>query len=1350
MQKKSFFKWINRFLLAISAIIVIVILAFVLLYWQSDVVEDYAREYINNQLEDRGTLQYGSISGSLIRSLEIEEFSFELENQLDLKVDHIEIQYRLWPLLFNRIEISRIFIDRLKLNTFSGDEQKKTPRRTKTNPDSILKEIQNTHFIDSLLRALPRVNLRAAEIFADSIILPAAGVSMVDLETRLSATIKKKSYRLHVKKLKSRVTLQPNNAITVEQIGFLLEGNRHHFTLSRGIFRTKRSQFSLSAYYQLQDSINMDLNIPDVYLDFADFAALTNQPQLGDGYASGSLQVSGQPVHFIAKMEVEGRYRKHRLEHFTLRTEYDRGKIRVHALDVASNDGDLHLSGFGSREGPAYADARFRSIDLSAFSESLPLSDLNGRFRFNFADLRFKRASGSGNLLMSNTMVDSMVLDSLQFELKADNGDWDIGPNSFLKIADSAVFYFEGKLKRNEQLELAVSTFGNHLNNLSERLRLPEMEGRADAQLRVSGNFNDIDVSGNIYIPAFHYDDIRLDSLSFKLYTRNIFSPSRRRGGARFNIARGNLDRMPVRQIGFQASLDRFLIDVSDIRLKSNNNYLRGHIRASFEPGNQWIQLPHFRVQYQEYWLENDDAIAISVDTSLVRIDAFRLKGPQESVIEVAGFWNLQAQDLQTYVYLRNVQLKPFEQFWEKRFTMSGAVNGNVELYTPLTDPEIAMDLNIAQLQYNGVMFGDIVSQYHYRNGELSVENFSLLHQDKINVRLAGDIKAPLQDSVFPDMPWLRSAKTDLRIELEALATEHIAPLLKLSYPLKGTVRGRLNMEGPLSEPIINHRLQTNRLQYDKLRLDTVRVFAQYNDGYVSLDSVSAIVNHTPISLNGWYKYDVDAMHPDTVFADNPFRFHVYSKGRRIDFIKHLDVEVESIDGPYLVDIYIAGTPQHPAITNGRFSLQNGQVLLSLIKDPLKKVNMDVTIRDSVMYFNRFTAVSKKKKDFLERAFDFLIGLIPWKPGNKDDGSAEVNGSVNLSNLVRPELHLDVNMNNLYADYFVENTQVVLQASPLKIRGQDTIRVEGDVTVSEGQFMVDLAQMEKNLYLSEPVVKPSPPYTALNLNIRIPGNFVITSSPLDLTNNFKMNIMGNVQVVMEAGSEEPGITGHLEVVSGKFTSFNQNFTVKSGTIDLNDPTLLNPEINLTAVKVVDEREFELTVSGNLENLNQDIRVMRDGEVIEMSYLDKISLLTLGADVGQITSNADSALRNVGEEVATTSLLTAVERGAEQYTGLDKIEIKSDQSLLNLKKMRLNNGLSDASIKFGKYLTNDLYVEYRTRFGEEVPAPSLGWDAGNRIGLEYRINQSWKLDSFYEKTLLGNNKVKIGINWEFTF
>ena len=144
------------------------------------------------------------------------------------------------------------------------------------------------------------------------------------------------------------------------------------------------------------------------------------------------------------------------------------------------------------------------------------------------------------------------------------------------------------------------------------------------------------------------------------------------------------------------------------------------------------------------------------------------------------------------------------------------------------------------------------------------------------------------------------------------------------------------------------------------------------------------------------------------------------------------------------------------------------------------------------------------------------------------------------------------------------------------------------------------------------------------------------------------------------------------------------------------------------------------------------------------------MLTFGTDLSGLSTHADSTMKNMGGDIATRALLNVMERGAENLTGLDKISVNSGESLIDFQKMKLNNGLKDASISFGKYITGDLYLEYRTKFAENFPAPNIGWHAGNRVFLEYRLYKRLKIDSFYEATQAGKMKIQLGISWEYDF
>jgi len=370
-------------------------------------------------------------------------------------------------------------------------------------------------------------------------------------------------------------------------------------------------------------------------------------------------------------------------------------------------------------------------------------------------------------------------------------------------------------------------------------------------------------------------------------------------------------------------------------------------------------------------------------------------------------------------------------------------------------------------------------------------------------------------------------------------------------------------------------------------------------------------------------------------------------------------------------------------------------------------------------------------------------------PKEKETGILAVEGSIDLENLFKPGLDLQLLMNEFYVDYFVENTKISLTTDNLALSGKDNYRISGLLIIPSGEYEVNVDQMQRNAYLEESEKDDDAPGMSMDLEIEIPGNFVVTSSALDLQNNFKISLQGNLQASIEEGSDNMSLIGVLETESGKFTSFNQNFNVTTGEINFNDPFKINPNLNIVATKRVGERLFELVITGNVETMQQHINVYdANGNEIPMTPNDKMALLTLGAELS--SSNADSTFRGVGEDVATNVVLTAAERGVEELTGFDRVEISSSDKLLDLQKLKLNNGLKQASIAFGKYLTNDLYVEYRTQFGSGVPTPKLSWDAGNKISLQYRINKRWSLDSNYEKNLLGNNKVQVGVTWEYTF
>ncbi len=753
-----------------------------------------------------------------------------------------------------------------------------------------------------------------------------------------------------------------------------------------------------------------------------------------------------------------------------------------------------------------------------------------------------------------------------------------------------------------------------------------------------------------------------------------------------------------------------------------------------------------FKIQYQNYWISAKDTLIATVNSKEAVLEDWNLAGPDSSGLVIDGFYDMNIADFQIFVTLHHIKIVPFDRMLNTNLHLGGNLNGYAEILTPLSDPNVEVDLQVDSLKAKNILLGHFVSKFRFAHRSLSVDTLCL-DDGNSDIQAKGAFALNVEKK---KINLLSETKANFSLQWNRFNLGHYVSLFKGIHRLQGRTSGKIRINGIVNSPEIHSKVSLDDFRLEDFSGDSLLAKIHYKDGYIRLDHFSIVLDSSHFKAQGWQKYKLSLAKMQDNILKEPFELHVRSDDDQLLFLGNLNDIVESLQGPYHIDVTLGGTPEKPSIKKGNIKLKNGQMLLSMIRDPLKNVQFDADIKNSVLQIKKFVAYSVQEKDFWQKAWTFVNSLWPWNKHTLKEGSLTASGSVDLSDLSRPKINLKAKLDKFYIDYFIQNISLIASSDNLEIQGQDTIYVQGDLYIPKGVFEVDLGQLSRNVYLSQETVKPIPPYLSLNLRVEIPGNFTVTSSPLDLANNFHVMFLGDLQVSMQPPSEQPRIQGHLEATNGKYSSWNQNFVVESATIDFKNNPTINPDINFTAFKIIGNRTFELSVTGNLQHLNQHIRLLENGQEVNISYFDKIALLTLGADISTLQSNVDSTLRNVGENIATTSILTAVERGAERFTGLDKVEITSNKSLLDLNRFRLNNGLSDASIAFGKYLTSDLYVEYRTQFGSHIPAPRLSWDAGNRLGLQYRINRFWSLDSYYEVTQRGNTRINFGLNWEYSF
>jgi autotransporter translocation and assembly factor TamB len=912
-------------------------------------------------------------------------------------------------------------------------------------------------------------------------------------------------------------------------------------------------------------------------------------------------------------------------------------------------------------------------------------------------------------------------------------------------MGKNSAIYFSGHLDKDNNLDLKLSTEENSIGTLTTALDFPTVKGSFDGNFFLTGNLYDPDLEGYLWIPHLEKDSFVLDSMILQINLKNLVT--RRQGRGLIMASHWHYDSLEINQTMANIIFDSNRVVIDTLLFANNLNYVSstGSVEALGDTID--IKFDFFRMNYQNTWLENSEEVYIRLAPNEYLVESALFKESNEGIIEIRGYWDRINDDMQFGLYLENISFAPFKQFMGRDFDFSGTVDADFEVANPISAPQLDVDLRGKDLEINTIPLGDVHCAFQFANEELLIDEFKMSYGESI-LDVDGDIAISWQTSEEKDqLNILEESLADLKIYWKNLRLENYFGPLNLPKPPKGEVSGHLFLAGTILDPKGELVLVGNNMTYNKFISDSLNLKARVNRDSLIVERLGLDLNGTYLSGDGWHLINLDIEQLDSIFADYPFQLNLVSKDDQINFIGNILDQIERIEGPYEAAFTIGGTLKKPSLLNGYFRMEDGQMILSRVRNPVTELEIDATIDGSVMFINSISAYAYKETDFWDDAIGVFNSLFRAARGEtRREGGLYGEGTIHLDDLTHPRINLSMNAYQLYLDYFVENTNFIVTTDDLQIFGRDTIAIEGSMTIEEGNYIVDVDKLRKNIYLSSSEVQQSRP-TTWNLDLTIPGNFNITSSELDMLNNFKFEIMGNLRTIQEANAPAMNLTGHLEIISGKYGSWGQNFGIKTGTIDFTDPRKINPDIDISAEKRTGDYIVEINLSGTLDELVQQVQVkdINGNYLTNLSDQEILSLVSLGT--------IDFNVANAGGHVIGTSVETVIERGAEKITGLDKVEISSSKggNLIDVQSMRLNEGIKDASVSLGKYLTSDLYVEYTGMFGSNaVPAPTVTWKPGNQFGIQYRINRNWSVNSYYLKTQRGNSIYNVSLAWRLSF
>lgn len=531
---------------------------------------------------------------------------------------------------------------------------------------------------------------------------------------------------------------------------------------------------------------------------------------------------------------------------------------------------------------------------------------------------------------------------------------------------------------------------------------------------------------------------------------------------------------------------------------------------------------------------------------------------------------------------------------------------------------------------------------------------------------------------------WIGDGHLDLdgtldREHIDAHAAWEQVPLalaeLLGNAPLQGTTSGTAKLSGSPKAPMFSADLHLAKLQMpDNDNEDTPGIDAtcavRMEDNHASATLSASIPN--ALQIDGDFGVPMAWRLSPWEFSiaqSAPLTGKLTAKGDLSTLPDLLGLEGHVVRGNLAANLTIQGTFGAPLV-NGHADLSEASYENLVSGAILEQVTARLEAHGAKLQLTHFSATdaaSGKMQATGDLSTDSLHALSinatleSMRLVQRDDLTAEVSGTLSIAG--------DRTGGNVTGDLSVGPAIIVL---PDRLPAQQMTTVDFRVA---GEAIPDANATRSPSLFRFPV--------ALNVHAAIPGNATVRARGLKSEWEGDLMITGSPQ--------SPALKGALRVRSGKLYFLGRDFDLRESTITFNGGSPPSPMFNILAVSQQRNVTARVRLEGELESLN----VTLESEP-PSSRDDVLSQVLFGRNVSQISPLQGLQLARYAaffdHRVSGTRLLG----GGASASMLDRFSLESEA------------GLKDATVKAGKNLNDDLYLEFQQGVGTNSSAVSLEW------------------------------------------
>ena len=581
-----------------------------------------------------------------------------------------------------------------------------------------------------------------------------------------------------------------------------------------------------------------------------------------------------------------------------------------------------------------------------------------------------------------------------------------------------------------------------------------------------------------------------------------------------------------------------------------------------------------------------------------------------------------------------------------------------------------------------------------------------------------------------------------LDLKIENFNLLQIPELSIFPYRFSGNINALLDITGTAEKPVIEGNFNINKPEMDQLNYSSFNTSINYADENLKIVSILK-KNESPLIFAN-IKIPVHFSFADSIFIRS--NSELMQADINIDqlelseFTPYIPIKGMEAKGLLSLNMNIANTINNPNV-KGKFKLSNGLV-------NYKKLGID---------YNKIEIRSQLNNNLF--SLDSLH-LFSGKGNLKMDGSVEFDS---LLNGKVKKIDLNLRGKNFRA-FNSEMIKAVIDAD-LSVKGDDDHSVfNGNLSILSSTLNADLLSKEysgvsedfeqpllvkarEEAQSNEKVIQQTSEKTeekaeSIKINYKIKKDSISKASPdiyKNLTGQFGIDIprnswikgknmnfelAGKVKAIKEG--DQINFYGDLNIKRGYYKIYGRKLEVEEGKITLTGGQITNPVVDfIIAYKFRDPenllRKLNLNVSGRVSK--PKIEFYLDDVAVEEK--EAISYLMFNKSPDQLdtreTASANNSNADIVKDMAIGQLSNAMKDVLQSSFGLDVFEFSG------------KGGGTKGSVSIGKYITNNLYLNYERSFSLDKKDKII---EPEKISMEYQIYRSLFLQATNQGTNSG--------------